>query len=130
MICALLCARADPAPMGTFRGAPLTHEAAESIFIGWMAPEQGGGPFSWLVAAGKNPAYDFFRECVRVHCPLSRCHMTATSPACMFKLPPIPRCACLPRAACQHQLFYQGRGKGQLWWVAGSCACGGCVGWG
>jgi hypothetical protein len=47
--------RSDHAPMATFRGAPLTHEAAEEMLIGWMDPARGASPFSWLVAAGKNP---------------------------------------------------------------------------
>lgn len=46
----------DPAPMSQFRGLPLTHEAAEDLFIGYFADH----PFSWRVAAGKNPAYDYF----------------------------------------------------------------------
>ena len=46
--------------MPTFKGAPLSHEVAEDMFIGWMDPERGAKPFSWLVAAGKNPAYDYF----------------------------------------------------------------------
>jgi len=50
----------DHAPMSTFRGAPLTHEVAEDMLIGWMDPGRGSSPFSWLVAAGKNPAYDYF----------------------------------------------------------------------
>ncbi|KAF8063768.1 hypothetical protein HT031_003625 [Scenedesmus sp. PABB004] len=77
----------DPAPMGSFRGAPLTHEAAEALFIGWreagpqLPPGAGAGalkPWSWLVAAGKNPAYDYF--------------------------------------PCQHQLYSYGKGKGQMWY--------------
>lgn len=56
----------NPAPMTTWRGAPLTHEVAESLFIGWketgpQMPEGGATKaYSWLVAAGKNPAYDYF----------------------------------------------------------------------
>ena len=42
--------------MPTFQGSPLTHEAAEKVLRGWL----GELPSSWLVAAGKNPAYDFF----------------------------------------------------------------------
>ncbi|EFJ44124.1 hypothetical protein VOLCADRAFT_95570 [Volvox carteri f. nagariensis] len=80
----------DPAPMASFRGAPLTHGSAEELFFGWLdEPRQGapassllgdrkGKPYSWLVAAGKNPAYDYF--------------------------------------PCQHQLYYKGRGRGQLWY--------------
>eukprot|EP00967_Tisochrysis_lutea_P066848 scaffold87218_cov21-Tisochrysis_lutea.AAC.4 len=49
---------ADHAPMSTFRGAPLTHEVAEDMLIGWMDPGRGSSPFSWLVAAGKNPVSD------------------------------------------------------------------------
>ena len=48
-------AHTDHAPMATFRGAPLTHEVAEDMLIGWMDPGRGSSPFSWLVAAGKNP---------------------------------------------------------------------------
>ncbi|KAJ9516112.1 hypothetical protein QJQ45_024542 [Haematococcus lacustris] len=43
------------------------HEAIGDIFVAWLDPGQSGAgsgtqqlPFSWLVAAGKNPAYDFF----------------------------------------------------------------------
>lgn len=57
----------NPAPMASWRGQPLTHVAAESLFIGWkqQGPQMPAGdtatkPWSWLVAAGKNPAYDFF----------------------------------------------------------------------
>jgi hypothetical protein len=49
--------------MTSFQGAPLTFEAAEAIKEGWLGgPTPGGArkPWSWLVAAGKNPAYDFF----------------------------------------------------------------------
>jgi hypothetical protein len=53
----------NPAPMSTWRGQPLTHEAAESLFVGWkqQGPQLPEGdhatkPWSWLVAAGKNPA--------------------------------------------------------------------------
>jgi len=79
--------RPDPAPMSTFRGKPLTHEAAEDMFVAWMSPAESGAgagtpadalPFSWLVAAGKNPAYDFF--------------------------------------PCQHQLFYRGKARGSFWY--------------
>ncbi|KAL6758833.1 hypothetical protein V8C86DRAFT_2586299, partial [Haematococcus lacustris] len=59
--------RPDPAPLASFRGQPLTHSQAEDIFVAWLDPGQSGAgsgtqqlPFSWLVAAGKNPAYDFF----------------------------------------------------------------------
>ncbi|KAG2453105.1 hypothetical protein HYH02_002436 [Chlamydomonas schloesseri] len=80
----------DPAPMNSFRGAALTHEAAEDLFIGWLDQPQQGAPagqhlgqrpgkrYSWLVAAGKNPAYDYF--------------------------------------PCQHQLYYRGKGRGQMWY--------------
>lgn len=55
--------RPDPAPMTQWRGQALTHEAAEDLFIGWLAdgPQLPPGaqqklqPYSWLVAAGKNP---------------------------------------------------------------------------
>ncbi|KAI8465280.1 MAG: hypothetical protein J3K34DRAFT_437601 [Monoraphidium minutum] len=53
----------DPAPMASFQGRPLTHEAAEAIKAGWLGGPTPGGArkdWSWLVAAGKNPAYDFF----------------------------------------------------------------------
>lgn len=48
--------------MRTFRGAPMTHELAEQMFIGWLdrqpvEPATATGlpllPYSWLVAAGK-----------------------------------------------------------------------------
>jgi hypothetical protein len=50
--------------MTRWRGQPLTHEMAEQLFIGWMSsgPQLPDGtgqeqlkPYSWLVAAGKNP---------------------------------------------------------------------------
>lgn len=50
--------RPDPAPLASFRGAPLTHTAAEDMFVGWLG--SGGSRHSWLVAGGKNPAYDYF----------------------------------------------------------------------
>eukprot|EP00878_Enallax_costatus_P027242 GHUV01029305.1.p1 GENE.GHUV01029305.1~~GHUV01029305.1.p1 ORF type:complete len:554 (+),score=141.83 GHUV01029305.1:251-1663(+) len=62
----------DPAPMTSWRGQPMTHEVAESLFIGWkemgsQMPKGGATkPYSWLVAAGKNPAYDYFPCQVRV----------------------------------------------------------------
>lgn len=43
----------DPEPMATFRGAPMTHEVAEDIFIGNLAPEYGSTS-SWRVVCGKN----------------------------------------------------------------------------
>ena len=63
----------NPAPMTTFRGAPLTHEVAEAIFEGWLQPRAGetnqlvpsasaGGstssasplrPWSWKVVCGQ-----------------------------------------------------------------------------
>lgn len=42
-----------PVPLSTFRGKPLTFGAAEDIFVGNLA--DGREPFSWRVAAGKNP---------------------------------------------------------------------------
>lgn len=59
----------DPAPMTSFRGMPMTHDLAEDLFVGWLDPTTSLGdgeaqgdkrPFSWRVAAGKNPAYDYF----------------------------------------------------------------------
>ena len=53
----------DPEPMAVWRGEALTHEAAESCLIGWMAaPSAGGGgdAWSWKVVAGQNAAYDSF----------------------------------------------------------------------
>lgn len=49
---------ADPKPMAAFQGQPLTHEAAEGIKRGWLS--DGAKQWSWLVASGKNPAYDYF----------------------------------------------------------------------
>lgn len=37
----------DPAPLASFRGAPLTHEVAEDLFIGWLSKEA----FSWKVVS-------------------------------------------------------------------------------
>lgn len=51
----------DPVPMAEFRGAKLTWDAAEDIFIGHLAPQAPRAPgaekdgFSWRVACGKNP---------------------------------------------------------------------------
>ena len=50
----------NPAPMSMWQSAPLTHEAAEDILFGWRGSGADQLPFSWLVAAGKNPAYDYF----------------------------------------------------------------------
>ena len=47
--------------MTTFRGEPLTHDAAEAIMQGWYGEEaEGKKPYSWLAVAGQNPAYDHF----------------------------------------------------------------------
>eukprot|EP00210_Caulerpa_lentillifera_P005993 g5728.t1 len=46
----------DVLPMESFRGKVLSHEMAEDIFIG----HKGTVPWSWMVAYGKNPAYDYF----------------------------------------------------------------------
>ena len=50
------------APMTEWRGQALTHELAEDLFIGWLSagpqlpsPDAQLKPYSWLVAAGKNP---------------------------------------------------------------------------
>ena len=40
----------------TVSQAPLSWEAAEEILRGWLGPED----YSWMVAAGVNPAYDYF----------------------------------------------------------------------
>ena len=45
-------------PMKTFRGAPMTHELAESMFNGWL--DQSQETFSWRVFAGMNAAFDRF----------------------------------------------------------------------
>ena len=45
-------------PMETFRGAPMTHELAETLFNGWLAGSQE--KFSWRVFAGMNAAFDRF----------------------------------------------------------------------
>lgn len=52
----------DPTPLSEFRGAALTWEAAEDIFIGHLSPQapQTSGTstqsgFSWRVVCGKNP---------------------------------------------------------------------------
>jgi hypothetical protein len=47
-------------PMTTFRGEPLTHEAAERIMQGWYGDGPDSEPYSWLAVAGQNPAYDHF----------------------------------------------------------------------
>lgn len=53
-------------PMRRFRGAPLTHEAAEAILTGYLgvrgslAPPETQLAWSWKVVSGQNPAYDFF----------------------------------------------------------------------
>lgn len=48
--------RPDPAPMTTFRGQPLTHEVAEDMFIGWMAPQTPTPAGSGAAAVGKAAA--------------------------------------------------------------------------
>ncbi len=45
-------------PMETFRGAPMTHELAETLFNGWLEGSQEN--FSWRVFAGMNAAFDRF----------------------------------------------------------------------
>lgn len=46
----------DPPPLAAFRGAPLTHDAAEDIFVGHLAQQAAPREaFSWRVACGKNP---------------------------------------------------------------------------
>mmetsp|Transcript_64474 Transcript_64474/g.153926 ORF Transcript_64474/g.153926 Transcript_64474/m.153926 type:complete len:594 (+) Transcript_64474:69-1850(+) len=49
----------EPQLMETFRGAPLTEDVAEDILVGHYNPGTGK-KFSWLVAAGSNPAYEQF----------------------------------------------------------------------
>jgi hypothetical protein len=53
---AAIPSRPDPMPMATFRGAPLTHETAEDLCIGFL----GEKPWSWKVVCGQNAAYDMF----------------------------------------------------------------------
>jgi len=45
--------------MTSFRGKSLTAEVAEDILVGHYSPPSGKN-FSWLVAAGSNPAYEQF----------------------------------------------------------------------
>lgn len=82
-------AEPNPPPMTAWRGAPLTQQIAESLFVGWLdgpsaAPAAPPGlpgpldPFSWRVFAGKNPAYDYF--------------------------------------PCQYQIFYPGKARGSFWY--------------
>ena len=47
-------------PITTFRGEPLTHDAAEAIMQGWYGDGPNMKPYSWLAVAGQNPAYDHF----------------------------------------------------------------------
>ena len=42
--------------MTTWRGEPMTHDAAERIMQGWLGEKK----YSWLAVAGQNPAYDYF----------------------------------------------------------------------
>lgn len=46
--------------MASFRGKPLTHESAESIFLGSLKDSGGDLDWSWRVVAGQNAAYDQF----------------------------------------------------------------------
>lgn len=52
--------------MSSWRGQPLTQEVAESLFIGWkeaglqMPDGAVTKRYSWLIAGGKNAAYDHF----------------------------------------------------------------------
>lgn len=43
-------------PMVKFKGAELSHEIAEDLFVGWL----GSLDWSWRVVGGQNPAYDQF----------------------------------------------------------------------
>ena len=51
----------DPVPLSEFRGAEVSWDTAEDIFIGHLSPQapRGAGGiqegFSWRVACGKNP---------------------------------------------------------------------------
>eukprot|EP00746_Dinoflagellata_sp_MGD_P080731 gnl/MRDRNA2_/MRDRNA2_32194_c0_seq1.p1 gnl/MRDRNA2_/MRDRNA2_32194_c0~~gnl/MRDRNA2_/MRDRNA2_32194_c0_seq1.p1 ORF type:complete len:665 (+),score=114.32 gnl/MRDRNA2_/MRDRNA2_32194_c0_seq1:54-2048(+) len=47
------------AVMETFRGAPLSTEVADDILVGHYNPA-AGTKYSWLAAAGSNPAYEQF----------------------------------------------------------------------
>ncbi len=82
-----------PSAMKTFRGAPMTHDLAEQLFLGWLDPSFNGNHrgslgnlvrkedmqnFSWRVFAGQNAAFDRF--------------------------------------PCQYQLFYPGRAKNSFWY--------------
>ena len=103
----------DPAPLATWRGAPLTHEAAEDLFIGWLREDAtsallptllreaggdgassssggsgGGEAYSWRVFAGKSAAYDVSAAA------------EATAPLPESSLP-LPAAYCLLPAACR-----------------------------
>ena len=89
--------RPNVQPLPEFRGQPLTFDAAEDIFIGWLPQEQSAGSdsgnrraedgagewepevqWSWRVVAGQNAAYDQF--------------------------------------PCQYQIFYRGKARGTMWY--------------
>jgi hypothetical protein len=47
----------------------MTHETAENILVGHFEPNDH--PYSWLVAAGSNPAYEQFA----LQCPRDVVHV-------------------------------------------------------
>jgi len=82
-------------PMASFRGAPLTHETAESLLVGWLrgaesaslSPPDAQLSWSWKVVAGQNPAFDHVRF--------------SLAPA------PLPALTPPPQFPAQHQLWYR-----------------------
>merc|ERR1712159_604893 len=46
-------------PLEAFRGKPMSHEVAADILVGHYNPSEGK-KYSWIVAAGSNPAYEQF----------------------------------------------------------------------
>ena len=106
-------------PLPKFRGQPLTFNAAEDIFIGWLPVGQNAGrddgeqraaddaaavaavaaaaaaeqevQWSWRVVAGQNAAYDQF--------------------------------------PCQYQIFYRGKARGTMWYDPVFTVSEGVSGW-
>jgi len=101
-------------PAASWRGQPLTHELAETIFVGWLA---GGDPISWHVAAGQNPGAlrGRWRERARARARA----FSSPSP----NLSPPPTSHVVPSSfpafdqfPSQLQLFYYGAAKGAFWY--------------
>jgi hypothetical protein len=114
--------------MAAFRGAPLTHEVAEDLLIGWLAEPSsslaagrpGADATSWLVFAGKNPGahfiiiiYSFFFFLYRCRLRVVLNRFPTASPSTHYPSPaatlslrrlPKPAAALLPRQVAWQRL--------------------------